>query len=112
MSRNFPRAAADGTDEDAPAQPATPGCPAWLSGDARREWNRIAPTLDEDHSPIDEHMLAAYCDQYALMVKTARILARDGPIVRTKSGRMEVHPAARINRQAVSAMRQLSMRLP
>lgn len=55
---------------------AIPAAPVWLLDDARAEWERIAPELEKLGliSELDVAHLAAYCQAYALMKRTAEEL--------------------------------------
>lgn len=46
---------------------ARPTCPSWLSRDAKAEWRRIVPELEQVGllTQVDRAALAAYCQSYA-----------------------------------------------
>ena len=57
---------------------AIPEAPEWLLDAARAEWDRITPELETLGliSALDVAHLAAYCQAYALMVRTGEELKR------------------------------------
>ena len=57
---------------------AIPDAPGWLLSEARAEWDRITPELEKLGliSTLDVAHLAAYCQAYALMVRTGEEIKR------------------------------------
>ena len=60
--------------------PVAPDCPAWLSADARTEWDRVTPELERLGllTVVDMVSLAAYCQSYARWVEAERVLSEKG----------------------------------
>lgn len=65
-----------------------PDPPDHLSDEARREWDRVAPDLEQLGilSEIDRTAFAAYCQVYGRWVKAEEQLARYGEIVKSPNG--------------------------
>ena len=61
---------------------AIPRCPAHLSADAKREWNRVSVMLFKFGlvSRIDRANLAAYCQAWADLVQAERKLRKIGKV--------------------------------
>lgn len=59
---------------------ATPSCPAWLNTEARREWRRIVPLLEQLNllTKVDRSALAGYCQAYSRWRQAERILDAEG----------------------------------
>lgn len=97
-------------------QPLAPKRPAWLVGEARREWDRIVSELEKLGllTVVDGAALAAYCHAYGLMVAAAKELReyvkQHGKLTVTHVNKHgapnEVpHPAIKIGRDAAATMR-------
>lgn len=76
--------------------------PSWLSKDARREWKRIAPILNERATVTvgDHGTLANYCTAAGVVCEAQRIINRDGLIIDGKR-----HPAFGIMNAAQTTAR-------
>lgn len=91
-------------------------CPAFLTGDARAEWNRLYPELERLNvaGALDRGVLAAYCIAWAdLKAANLELEGRTGPtlwIERLDGGIFE-HPAAKARRAASAQIRQLGAEL-
>lgn len=57
-----------------------PEAPAWLSSDARDEWNRVVPglTVLDLLKPEDRAMLSAYCEAWSTFKMASRKWREDG----------------------------------
>lgn len=86
---------------------AVPACPEHLSDDARAEWERIAPELEELGllSEIDRAALAAYCQAWGRWVDAERNLRQFGVIVKSPSGYPIQSPFLAIANKALAQMR-------
>ncbi len=60
-----------------------PEAPAWLSHDARAEWDRVVPGLAalDILKPEDRANLAAYCETWATFKMACRKVAEDGETI-------------------------------
>jgi P27 family predicted phage terminase small subunit len=96
--------------------PLAPKRPSWLVGEARREWERIAPELEKLGllTVVDGAALAAYCQAYATMVQAEKELRAHFrkhkkltvTYVNKFGAENEVpHPAIKIARDAAATMK-------
>lgn len=60
--------------------PTAPGCPTWLSPEAKAEWRRVVPELDRIGmlTRVDRAALATYCEVWATFVTAQRDLHENG----------------------------------
>jgi len=92
---------------DPPREPEPPQPPAYLAGDARDEWVRIAPML---HAlgvlrATDHAVLAAYCTAFGRWRQAERALdAMAGALVLKGRNGMKTNPLTRISAQAARDM--------
>jgi len=91
--------------EDEPVATGTAECPEHLDAIARREWERVAPLLQEMGilASIDAAALAGYCANYSLWVNAQR---ESGKLVRKTERGMAVNPYVRIAQAAMDQMRK------
>jgi P27 family predicted phage terminase small subunit len=81
-----------------PQLPAeTPDCPAWMKGDARKEWIRI---MDEIKSMKvmtlpDRAAMEQYCVLYGTWRDALRAVAREGAVLSSEHGSYE-NPSSKI----------------
>lgn len=80
--------------------------PDFLSREAKAEWKRIAPSLDEAGllSEIDRGPLAAYCQMYARWLQAERALAKARLTTTTTNGNLIQHPMLGIANRAMELM--------
>lgn len=71
-----------------------PKRPRWITGEARREWDRITALLEERDmlSPVWGHGLAVYCTTWQRLQEVEQRLKEDGPMIRTAAGGLKRHP--------------------
>ncbi|MFJ1782594.1 phage terminase small subunit P27 family [Streptomyces anulatus] len=83
-----------------------PEAPAWLSDEARAEWDRVLPGLSRLDllKPEDRAALAAYCEAWATFREATETVAREGLTIEAKQG-MLPHPAVGIARAAGRELR-------
>ena len=64
-------------------------CPQWLSPVARTEWKRVVPELFKAGllARIDLAALAAYCENYAIVVQCAGYIRRRGGYAKYLAGK-------------------------
>lgn len=89
-----------------------PGCPKHLMPEARKEWRRVAPLLEELGlvARIDRAALALYCQEYAWWVWHDSLLQRDVQVARE---RQATHDAAEeAKRVAAEAQGETYVPLP
>ncbi len=63
-------------------RPKAPEPPAWLDDEARSEWDRVLPTLDEQGlvSVVDRGILISYCVSWSVLVRAVAELKVAGHI--------------------------------
>jgi len=70
-------------DSEPESAPKVPRPPAYLKGEARKEWFRIAPMLHEAGllSNLDVRMLASYCVDFATWIDATNQIQRNGSVI-------------------------------
>lgn len=73
------------TQEPIPAK-QTPGCPAFLKGEARLEWNRQVKALAKMGclAKCDRGSLALYCEAWGEFAEAVYLLAENGPVIESE----------------------------
>ncbi|MBU8819557.1 phage terminase small subunit P27 family [Mycolicibacterium goodii] len=99
-----------------PFKRAAPNPPTWLSREAKAEWKRVAPGLQQLDlvKPEDRATLAAYCEVWSRWVAATREIHKSGLVVRntavrkdgTESTWFTKNPAVAIAEQAETRLRQ------
>lgn len=84
-----------------------PSCPSWLSREAKREWKRIVPELEQQSllTRIDRAALAAYCEAYAEWWEMEREIRKHGRIQVAESGYASPRPEVIMRDKALDRMR-------
>jgi P27 family predicted phage terminase small subunit len=92
------------------ARPGAPAAPTWLSTEAKAEWRRVVPELDELGilARVDRAVLAAYCDAWAKFTMAARQLDREGLLRVDRWDREGKHPLWSVWRDASGLVAQLA----
>ena len=74
-----------------------PDCPAWLAGDARKEWKRITDEIKSMKVVTlpDRSALEAYCTLYGQWRDALRQVKREGAVLTSEHGSYE-NPASKI----------------
>jgi P27 family predicted phage terminase small subunit len=93
-----------------PVETPCPGCPDWLSEDAKAEWARLAGGLHGMGrlTPEDVATFAAYCAAYASF-KLYNALATSEPMVEGSQGQMRVNPAAQAADNALKQVHRFAL---
>jgi P27 family predicted phage terminase small subunit len=98
-------------NEREPAAPqGVPACPDWLSDEAKAEWGRVIPELQEMGllSTADRAALAAYCTAWGWWVEAEAMVRKFGTIVKSpEKGFPMKSPYLTIADQALETMRKL-----
>lgn len=83
-----------------------PKPPTWLSREAKAEWARVAPGLQNLDllKEEDRGTLAAYCETWATYVEAQRTVEREGLTIEARQGKL-AHPAVGIARNAGRELR-------
>jgi P27 family predicted phage terminase small subunit len=85
----------------------------WLTGEALKEWNYIAPKLEMGGvlSDWDRNALAAYCKACASYVEAVQAIERISGtgrmLVRTSNGNLVQNPLIGVKNKALENMRRL-----
>lgn len=73
---------------------SVPKCPAWLSKEAKREWKRLVPFLEQAGllTQVDRAAFAGYCQSYADWMDAKDHLATEGSTFETPNGYQQQSP--------------------
>lgn len=87
-----------------------PDPPAWLTPEARAEWDRVVPELQRLQllTPLNGPVLAAYCETWSRYVDAAQTIQREGQVVTNGRGGPVRHPALVTLEKASTELRQLA----
>lgn len=95
---------------EAESDGAIPARPRWLTGEARKEWDRVTKELAalKVIDSGDRAALELYCITYMRWREALKIVKRkgEGLIIMTPKGLAE-HPAARVARQCADQMHRM-----
>ena len=88
-----------------------PICPTWLDKDAKREWKRIVPLLNEHGmlSKCDRATLAVYCQAYAEFKHATQMLKAEGRVTTAPSGYTQQHPYVVIQNKAIQVIKAFAL---
>ena len=81
-------------------------CPAWLEPEAKKEWKRLAPTLEAAGvlTMADITAFAGYCQAYARWREAEEFITQHGSIFKTPSGYVQQVPQVSIAQQNLKIM--------
>lgn len=90
-----------------------PPCPKHLTGEARKEWNRVSRLLEKVGvlTHADRGVLAAYCQAWAKWVDAETTLAGEELVLKSDKGNMYQSPWVGVARQAMNDMVKLGAEL-
>lgn len=88
-------------------RPVPPKRPAWLTGEGRREWERVVPELSRLGllTIVDGAALAGYCQSWADYVETTRFLKKRGRTFETPNGYVQQRPEVSIAQKSLQLVR-------
>ena len=88
--------------------PGTPEPPEIVTGEARIEWDRLAPLLVSSGvlTTLDGGTLASYCVAFARWLEAERQIAAQGTIVKSPSGYPIIIPYLSISNRALKQMKE------
>lgn len=88
-------------------EPIAPDPPKWLTGEAKKEWLRVAPELEKLGllTRVDMAALAGYCQAYATWVKAEKILKKEGLTFTTPNGYIQQRPEVSIAQKSLQIVR-------
>ena len=81
-------------------------CPSWLEPEAKKEWKRLAPSLEAMGvlTQVDLTAFAGYCQAYARWREAEEFLTQHGSIFKTPSGYVQQVPQVSIAQQNLKIM--------
>jgi P27 family predicted phage terminase small subunit len=84
-----------------------PRCPSWLEPEAKKEWKRMAKTLEAIGvlTQVDKAAFAGYCQAYARWREAEEFLSKHGTIFKTPSGYIQQVPQVAIARNYLQIMK-------
>ena len=94
-------------NEHAPLPPkGTVKCPTWLEPEAKKEWKRLAPSLEAMGvlTQADLTAFAGYCQAYARWKEAEEFISQHGSIFQTPSGYVQQVPQVSIAQQNLKIM--------
>ena len=85
-------------------------CPAWLEAEAKKEWKRLAPSLEAMGvlTAVDITAFAGYCQAYARWKEAEEFITQHGSILRTKSGYVQPVPQVSIAQTYLKIMNRFA----
>ncbi len=94
--------------ESVTPDPAIPTKPGWLTTEAKREWSRVVPALDEMGllAEIDRSALAMYCQEWGRYVDAQKEISKYGPVL-SIGRQLQPSPYLSIARNALKACASL-----
>ena len=83
-----------------------PECPDFLAEDAIKEWEYMAPILQEHGliTKLDKALFAAYCQGYGTWAEISRMLKDTKLIYKTEKGNITVNPLVWLQGKALGHM--------
>ena len=98
-------------NENEPKPPkGTIKCPSWLVPEAKKEWKRLAPSLEAMGllTIWDIDSFSAYCQAYARWREAEEFITQHGSIFKTPSGYVQQVPQVSIAQQNLKIMQSLA----
>ena len=98
-------------NENEPIPPkGTVKCPTWLEPEAKKEWKRLAPSLEAMGvlTQVDLTAFAGYCQAYARWKEAEEFITQHGTIVRTSSGYWQQVPQVSIAQTYLKIMNRFA----
>ncbi len=92
---------------------ARPALPKVLTGEARAEWQRVVPELEEAGvlAKIDRAVLVRYCVAWADWCELESMLGKSGKLIRGQKGNLVRNPLWLMKRDAEQTVTELSRQL-
>jgi P27 family predicted phage terminase small subunit len=90
-----------------------PACPAWLSDNAKKEWNRIVKEMGSLGiiTTLDRTVLAMHCQYIADYLEAKKIIDDEGMTNKTSNGNIIQHPAVGIKNTAFLGIMKTAVEL-
>jgi P27 family predicted phage terminase small subunit len=94
-------------DKEPQPEKKAPRCPSWLEPEAKKEWKRMAKTLEAIGvlTQIDKAAFAGYCQAYARWKEAEEFLSKHGTIFKTPSGYIQQVPQVSIAQTYLKVMK-------
>ena len=88
-------------------RPVSPKRPAWLTGEARREWERLVPELSRLGllTIVDGAALAGYCQSWADYVGAVKLLKAKGKTFESPNGYVQQRPEVSIAQKSLQLVK-------
>ncbi len=85
-------------------------CPSWLLPEAKKEWKRLAPSLEAMGvlTIWDIESFSAYCQAYARWKEAEEFITQHGTIVKTPSGYWQQVPQVSIAQTYLKIMNKIA----
>ena len=85
-------------------------CPSWLLPEAKKEWKRLAPSLEAMGvlTIWDIESFSDYCQAYARWKEAEEFITQHGSIFKTPSGYVQQVPQVSIAQQNLKIMQSLA----
>jgi P27 family predicted phage terminase small subunit len=85
------------------ASEGAPECPAHITGEARKEWDRLVAELAEMKllSKVDRAELALCCSAWGMYVKACKTLEKEGEVIVSDKGGMYQNPWVAIRNRSM-----------
>ena len=86
-------------------------CPQWISGEAKKEWDRISSVLERLGllTELDHAHLEAYCVAYGRWVESEKLVMEKGVLYKTKSGNVMTSPILWVANKALEQMHKMAL---
>ena len=98
-------------NENEPIPPkGTVKCPTWLEPEAKKEWKRLAPSLEAMGvlTQADLTAFAGYCQAYARWKEAEEFLTKHGSLVKTPNGYWQQVPQVSIAQSNLKIMMNIA----
>ena len=94
-------------DKEPQPEKKAPRCPSWLEPEAKKEWKRMAKTLEAIGvlTQIDKAAFAGYCQAYARWKEAEEFLSKHGTIFKAPSGYIQQVPQVSIAQTYLKVMK-------
>jgi P27 family predicted phage terminase small subunit len=101
---------AERRDGEVQFPPGAPGCPEWLSPEAKAEWKRVCADLEASGvlCRVDRAMLTAYCEAWAEFHEAEKEVQESGRTYETVTGQRKVSPWVQVKNAASARLERLS----
>ncbi|WP_213950384.1 phage terminase small subunit P27 family [Tepidanaerobacter syntrophicus] len=94
-------------DKEPQPEKKAPRCPSWLEPEAKKEWKRMAKTLEAMGvlTQVDRTAFEGYCQAYARWKEAEEFLSKHGTIFKTPSGYIQQVPQVSIAQTYLKVMK-------